>query len=408
MLNCTVAELRVMKILYLVRWFGNYKVPVFKEMKHLTGGDFYVIYSVDAVSPLTHCKMQEQLGNNAIGMENEKHLIIGNTESNFSNSYIDIPWQSGLFKMIRKINPDIIISDGFFQWTLPAVLMSWRRKLIIFYERTAYVERNCPRWRSLYRKIIGRFASGFIINGSLTREYLTQMGFGHYPMAEGCMVADTKGLQTQVIGMTEHEKADFRQKIMGNQSGLLYLFIGQLVERKGISELLYAWKKHSKDYPEDKLVVIGSGVLQERIESEYHNLSSVTILGQIDYDSIYKYYASSDVFVMPTLEDNWSLVVPEAMACGLPIATTIYNGCYVELVQNGINGFVFDVKQEEDIVRCLGKFHNVDLKAMGESSRKICKDYTPEIAAQKMYKLSKKILENLKSATDFKWLSIHN
>lgn len=35
-------------------------------------------------------------------------------------------------------------------------------------------------------------------------------------------------------------------------------------------------------------------------------------IGRMEYDNIYKYYAIADVFLMPTLEDNWCLVVPEA------------------------------------------------------------------------------------------------
>lgn len=62
-------------------------------------------------------------------------------------------------------------------------------------------------------------------------------------------------------------------------------------------------------------------------------MRSVHFLGKIPYQEVYKYYGIADVFVLPTLEDNWSLVVPEAMSCGLPVATSIYNGCHPELVK---------------------------------------------------------------------------
>ena len=69
---------------------------------------------------------------------------------------------------------------------------------------------------------------------------------------------------------------------------------------------------------------------------------------------------------MPTIEDNWSLVVPEAMACGLPVATSIYNGCYPELVNKNLNGMVFDTFNMHTIIDTLAFFHKHDLKAMGE------------------------------------------
>ena len=53
-----------------------------------------------------------------------------------------------------------------------------------------------------------------------------------------------------------------------------------------------------------------------------------------ELQELYKYYALCDVFIMPTLEDNWCLVIPEAMACGKPVACSIYNGGHYELVQD--------------------------------------------------------------------------
>ena len=96
---------------------------------------------------------------------------------------------------------------------------------------------------------------------------------------------------------------------------------------------------------------------------------------------IYKYYRISYVFIIPTLEDNWSLVVPEAMACGLPIACSIYNGCYPELVKQNINGRTFDPLVEESIIETLAYFHTKDLKRMGEQSVEIEKAYNPENTA---------------------------
>ncbi|MFI3262670.1 MAG: glycosyltransferase family 4 protein [Rikenellaceae bacterium] len=373
------------KILYLVRWFGNYKVPVCEELVKLTNNNFHIAYSKDAVTPEVHDNMQKRVGNNAIALEGEKHLIIGSKDSNMSNSYIDIPYQPGILTVIDKVNPDIIISDGFFQWTVPAVLKSKGRKVCIFYERTAYVERNAQFWRTYSRKLIGRFADGFIINGTLTRKYLESMGFGKYPMVEGAMVAAVDDLQSSVANCADAEIETIKQKYELNRGGLTYLFVGQLVIRKGIKELLVAWEEHIKNHPNDNILVIGDGILRQELEERFSTLSSIHIIGNVNYSEIYKYYATTDVFIMPTLEDNWSLVVPEAMACGLPVATTIYNGCYVELIKEGENGYAFDSHNQDSIVDTLSKFHSDDLKKMGGISKQIVSNYTPKTAAKIIY-----------------------
>lgn len=51
-----------------------------------------------------------------------------------------------------------------------------KKKFIIAYERTAHTERNCPKWRTYYRKIVSNFVDGYSINGLLTKQYLLELG----------------------------------------------------------------------------------------------------------------------------------------------------------------------------------------------------------------------------------------
>lgn len=380
-----------MKLLWLCRWFGDYRIPIYDELNTLTGGNFYMIYSKDAVSPRVHKKMKDVLGENAIALRNERHLIIGNTKSDFANRYIDIAYQPALLSTIGRVNADIIISDGFFQWTYAALLKSRKRKVCVFYERTVHTERGCSKWRYKYRQWVGKYVDGFIINGQLTREYLEQMGFGHTPKVEGCMVADSDNLMRDVENCSNEEKMAIKRDLYISGKGLIFLCVGQIVERKGIKELLQAWMLHIEKFPEDHLIIIGEGILRKNLMQQYADVSSVHMIGQIDYDLIHKFYAIADVFIMPTLEDNWSLVVPEAMACGLPVATTIYNGCHVELLKNGENGYIFDSLKQDEMLKCLSDFHDADLKRMSMESKKVISNYTPQIAADKIYGLCKQI-----------------
>ena len=380
-----------MKVLWLCRWFGNYRIPVYKELNRLTNGQFYMAYSKDAVTPLVHRQMRDALGDNAIALEKEKHFTIGKLDSNFANSYIDIPYQSGLLNAISKVNPDIIISDGFFQWTFAAVLKSYRRKVCVFYERTEFVERNAPKWRILYRKSIGKFIDGFLINGSLTRKYLDSMGFSQKPKVEGCMVADCEGLSKAVESCPESVKSNLKKSLDIQDEGLIFLFVGQLVERKGIKELLSGWSEHLNNFPDDTIIVVGQGVLGKELQNIYKNEKSIKFVGQVSYDHIAEYLAIADISVMPTLEDNWSLVVPEAMACSKPVATTTYNGCHIELIEEGKNGYVFDPLEKSSIVKMLAAFHNANLSNMGKRSKEIIANYTPLTAATGIFELCQKI-----------------
>lgn len=73
------------------------------------------------------------------------------------------------------------------------------------------------------------------------------------------------------------------------------------------------------------------------------------------------------------------------MACGLPVATSIYNGCYPELVKKDINGYVFDTYKQETILNALDYFHHVDLKEFGKKSIELEKPFNTENCALRTY-----------------------
>jgi len=372
-----------MNILWVNPSFLDYRIPLYEELNKLCGGSFYLIYSKKRVPERCHSKIQESLGENALFLEDEKRLKLGR-RTGFANTGIALTYPKGLYKLIRKVRPDLIIAEGFFQFTPWAVwyTMVHSIPLLIAYERTAHTERNCPIWRRLYRRFIGIFTSGYIANGILTKQYLMSQGVKSKNIFTGGMCADSFGLAQNVFLMGKEDVLAFKQQVFGsNPSGITFVFVGRMIPLKGISYLLQGWKKHIETYPNDRLLLVGDGPELSKFRAEFKDYHSVIFTGGIDYSIIYKYYAISDVFIIPTLEDNWSLVVPEAMACGLPIACSIYNGCHPELVHKDNNGITFDPLDRESVTNALHYFHTVDLKQFGKRSIEIEKDFNPHNTA---------------------------
>jgi len=376
-----------MKVLWVNPSFLDYRVALYQKMYELLDGNFFLLFSRQRNPERVNNKIEKAIGKNAIGTTDEKTYTIGR-KSDFANKYISIPYQKGLYKRIKDISPDVIIAEGFFQWTPWALYYAWKNKkpIYIAYERTGYTERNCPKWRLAYRRFISKFIAGYLVNGSETEKYLERTGLTKGKVViEGCMSADSKNLSESVLSKSIEEKTLIRQRLIGDKIGVAYLFVGQIIERKGVKQLLDAWTEHIKIHYNDSLLLVGAGEILSEYKKEYHTVEGVNFIGSIDYDSISDYYATADVFILPTLEDNWSLVIPEAMACSLPVATTIYNGCYPELVTKE-NGFVFDSLKKESIIEALTYFHGerIDLKAMGNRSFEIEQNYTPEVVARRI------------------------
>lgn len=388
-----------MKVLYCNPSFWEYRLPFYVELNRLFNGNFHVVYSTKRyfgahINMLP--KIKNVLGENAHPYENE-WMYVRETHSMKikDETYHAIPLSLGLLTIIRKIKPDVLITEGFFQWTPFVQLYGWFFRVPVFvgYERTLYTERHNSRFKTFLRKLQDKSIAGYLVNGIETKKYLLSLGISEDKIFVGGMSADSTGLRTSIKKWSVEKKQNFKSKYISSNNGLIFLFTGQMILRKGVNYLLNAWVKHTQLYPDDKLVLVGGGVFLEKWKKEYSEYSSIIFEGTVAYDEIYKYYAIADVYILPTIEDNWSLVVPEAMACGLPVATSIYNGCHVELIQDGENGFVFDTFNQESITNVLEKFHYMDLKKMGNKSILIEKNFNTEACAKREYEA---ILKTLK------------
>lgn len=123
-----------------------------------------------------------------------------------------------------------MIAEGFFQWTPQAVryVFFHRKPLLIEYERTKHTERSCPKWRMIYRKLVDQFVSGYLCNGKLTKEYLfDEMKIKKDNLFVGGMSADSEGLVSAIQSMSVEECITFRNKLNINNSGIVYIYVGQ-------------------------------------------------------------------------------------------------------------------------------------------------------------------------------------
>ncbi len=380
------------KVIWANKSFLDYRVPVYAELDRLLGNQLWVLFSKEWTPARVQQKISAVLGDRAIGLDGEYRLIqLGNKTSDFANRRVEAGYQPGLFNKIQEINPDLLIGEGFFQWTFAALsfCVLQKRPLIVSYERTHHTERNSQWYRRWYRKAVLRRVDAIACNGSLSKEYLQNLGFPGDRIVTGSMAADTNWLGDARRNITPRDRQATRARL--GCCGIVFLYAGQLVARKGVRQLLDGWRCFNFRYGSTagSLLIVGDGVERPALE-EYIDalkLPNVILAGAVDYDQIVTYYNAADVFVIPTLEDNWSLVVPEAMACGLPVASSIYNGCWPELVHPGVNGYLFDPFRPEEIAEKLALFLGDPdrVRNMGQASQNIGAQFSPTTAAQAIF-----------------------
>lgn len=161
------------------------------------------------------------------------------------------------------------------------------------------------------------------------------------------------------------------------------LFLSKLIPRKRPMDLLRAYKK-ARNQHESRfaLAVVGAGPERERLETfvERHEVENVHFLGFRNQSELPTIYGASDVFVLPSENEPWGLVVNEAMAAGLPVVASEEVGAAADLVKEGENGFQVSVGDvpllAEHLVTLVG---NEELRhRMGEESQEIIDDWDLE------------------------------
>lgn len=205
------------------------------------------------------------------------------------------------------------------------------------------------------RKYITRKVDAIVVPGTMSRDFY--IGEGAQP--EKVFIAPDaldNEMFTQQSSKFKKEKESIKREL-GIRNKKVILYVGQLIERKGVRYLIEAYDELKKDYGDACLVIIGDGPLRNELEGicVKENIKDVHFTGNKSQIELPKYYSIADFFVLPTLEDIWGLVVNEAMACGLPVISTKAAGCAVDLIIPGENGFIVDEANADQLCSAMKK-----------------------------------------------------
>lgn len=192
---------------------------------------------------------------------------------------------------------------------------------------------------------------------------------------------------------SEAEKQQIKSALNISEEKVI-ITVGQFIPRKGFDILMKAMENLPKDYG---VYIVGGKPTEEYLKlKEESNLTNVHFEGFKTKEELKKYYKAADLFVLPTREDIWGLVINEAMGFALPVITTDKCVAGVELIEEGENGFITpveDTKVLSEKIDILMKNENL-IKAMAEKNLKKVKKFTIEEMANVHYNIFVMILKN--------------
>lgn len=260
----------------------------------------------------------------------------------------------GVSRALSRFAPDAVMLGG---WNQPAFWSAawWARRharpTLVWVESTSRDARSNLQLFERAKRRLALRAAAAVVPGRASAEYVASLGVAPERIATAPNAVDPA-----VFGARVDELRHDRDALRGalGIEGCTFLYAGRLDPEKGVDVLLRALER----VPDARLVIAwhaGSAAAGLRATAP----DRVRFVGPLDRDEIVRWYAAADAFVLPSLSDQWGMVLNEAATAGLPLVASEAAGASHDLIEHGINGF---------------RVPPGDVAALGDALAQLCAD----------------------------------
>lgn len=276
-------------------------------------------------------------------------------DSSFTNEYIEDAGISVeyLTKKALDFNPDVIL------------MASWN------YSHYMDIAKKCKKngtvvisafdnqWKNTLKQNLASFLSpiylkpiidNFLVPGDRQAQFANKLGYRQPIYGFYCANSDNL------------KEATF------NSENRKFLFIGRLIEQKGVRILIEAYKKYRENVTNPwELCIAGKGTLEDL----FRNQDGIILKSFVQPNQLSDLFSEASCFVLPSLHENWGLVIHEAALAGLPIISSSNCGASTWFLRDGQNGCSID-PNVDSLSKAFISMHNknsLELKKMSDNSK---------------------------------------
>ena len=171
------------------------------------------------------------------------------------------------------------------------------------------------------------------------------------------------------------------------------IYTGRLSSEKGVDFLIGSFSKLNRE-TDCQIIIIADGFERKKIVQlldDYQLSKSVLLIQKVN--DVASYLNAADLFVLPSKFEGLSNSLLEAMACGLPVISTRVGGS-IDIIEDGINGLLVDVDNEDQLIQVISKVLNDSSLAisLGKNARQtIVEHYDLDKITETYLELYKKL-----------------
>lgn len=335
----------------------HYRVPLYRRIAATSGIDLEVIFASDrGVRPYDGGFGREIVWDDDL-LEGYRWRFLRRSTLNDSANGLLAYRDLDVFSVVRAGDYDILWLNGYHTLThaLASLAQRSRRRPLLFLEEQTLLNKRHPfktAVKKLALPLYFRGAGGLYISQNNLR-WFEEYDFPSDSLFFMPYCVDNEKLVAQA-SLLRPAKDELVSTFGLPPDQPVVLTVCRLIEEKQVERLVDAFAM-ARARHRCSLLIVGSGPeeahLRRRVDSL--GLPNVTFAGFLNQREIARAYASADVFVLPSRNETFGLVVNEAMNFRLPIIVSDKVGCAPDLVHVGDNGFVFPWDRTDDLAACL-------------------------------------------------------
>jgi glycosyltransferase involved in cell wall biosynthesis len=206
-----------------------------------------------------------------------------------------------------------------------------------------YEDEPRKRYKEFVKRLVLQSYSAALVAGTSSREYLVRLGFNNSAIFQPWDVVDNHYFTRE-----GRNDVSFQDRY--------FLCVSRFIPKKNLNRLIEAFGIYKKNGGRRSLLLLGSGELEGSIKARIGDMNlsdDVQLKGFVQYENLPHYFSRALGLILPSISDQWGLVVNEAMAAGLPVLVSNQCGCAIDLVHENENGCTFDPYQISSMVGAL-------------------------------------------------------
>ncbi|MEO6456055.1 MAG: glycosyltransferase family 4 protein [Ginsengibacter sp.] len=286
--------------------------------------------------------------------------------------------------IIKKINEwraDVLLVYGWKFNSHLRVMRHFKNKIPVWFRGDSTLLDEKKGLKSFFKTILLRWVYKHVdiafFTGANNKEYFLHNGLKPYQLIKAFHAIDNERFQN-IDSRYFLQVEQLKTKLKISPNSLIFLYAGKLESKKGVENILNAFMAFKNK--STHLLIVGNGPEERKLKNLYSEVTNVTFLDFQNQMIMPVIYQLCDVYVLASTGpgESWGLSINEAMAAGKAILASDKCGGAVDLIVNGLNGFIFEAGNVADLTSKMQMLSesSMELAIMQQNSKELIQRFT--------------------------------